>query len=217
MHENNKEDILRGRIEYTFLSLISDKVNVLIIGGGRAASIKAKTFIKKGCNVSVVAKNFIEEFNELKNRSNVTLIKGEYDSNYIYKNHLVIIATDCATLNDKIRKDCDDIYKLYIECTSPKDGLCITPCQRSSKNISFGIHTRAGSPKTSVYVANKVRQYLDKYDSFVEFTCFVRNRVKNREDKEEIMDFICDDDFCFFCEKGKHKEVFSMFYDLDQL
>ncbi|MCT8976636.1 NAD(P)-dependent oxidoreductase [Clostridium sp. CX1] len=215
MYENNTEDILCSGIEYTFLSLISDKVKVLIVGGGRAALIKAKTFLKKGCNVSVVAKDFIEEFIELKNKENITLIEGEYNSNHIDKNHLIIIATNCASLNDEIRKDCDKVYKLYIDCSSPKDGLCITPCQRSSKNISFGIHTKAGSPKTSVYVANKVEKYLEDFDNFIEFTACIRNRMKNSSNKKEIMNFICSDDFYFFCERGKEREIFSMFYDLD--
>lgn len=215
MYEDNTKDILCSGIEYTFLSLISNKVNVLIVGGGRAALIKARTFLSKGCNVSVLAKDFVDEFNGLNNKKNVTIIKGEYDSNHIDKHHLVIIATNCGRLNDEIRKDCDKIYKLYIDCTKPKDGLCITPCQRNSKNIYFGINTKAGSPKTSVYVADKVKQYLGKYDSFVEFTSFIRNRVKNSDKKQEIMNFVCDDDFYFFFEKGKHKDVFSMFYDLD--
>lgn len=213
MYENNTEDILCSGIEYTFLSLISSKVKILIVGGGRAALIKAKTFIKKGCNVSVVAKEFADEFSELNN--NITLIKEEYNSNYIYKYHLVVIATNCVSLNDKIRKDCDEIYRLYIDCSSPKDGLCITPCQRSTKNISFGIHTKAGSPKTSVYVANNIKKYLGKYDNFIEFTVFIRNRVKNKNNKQEIMDFICSNDFYFFYEKGKEKEILNMFYDFD--
>jgi precorrin-2 dehydrogenase/sirohydrochlorin ferrochelatase len=212
LHENNTKDILCSGIEYTFLSLISNKVNILIVGGGRAALIKAKTFSSKGCRVLVLAKDFIDEFNALKNKDNVTLIKSEYNSNYIDKNHLVVIATNCESLNDEIRKDCQELYKLYIDCSSPRDSLCITPCQRNSKNLSFGIHTKIGSPKTSIYVANKVKEHLEEYDGFVEFTAAVRNRLKHRDNKEEIMDFICSDDFYFFYRKGKHIEIFNLFY-----
>lgn len=214
MYEDNSKDILRSGIEYTMLSLISEKINVLIVGGGKAALTKAHTFADRGCRVTVVSKEFLEGFKELKSYKNIELIYDEYNKKYIYDKHVVIIATNSEEVNRVIREDCKEAYKLFIDCSSPKEGTCITPCQRNTKNTFFGLHTNSVSPKTSVYLANKVKNELEKYDEFVSFSSSIRNQIKDWDRKQQIMNFICSDDFYFFCEKGKHKEIFSMFYDL---
>ena len=65
MHKDIGEDIYRGNLRYTMISLFSSRINVLIIGAGKAALIKAKTFLSNGCNVSVVAKEINEAFYKL--------------------------------------------------------------------------------------------------------------------------------------------------------
>lgn len=212
MYENNKEDILRSGIDYTMISLISPKVNVLIVGGGRAALIKAKTFIERGCSVSVVSKEFLLEFEKLKSYSNLRLINEEYKKNYINDRHIVVIATNCEAINKKIRKDCDELSKLYIDCTDPKEGLCVMACQRSTKSTSFGININDVSPKTSVFLANKIKNKLEGYDDFITFTALVRNNAKELKNKNEIMEFICSDNFLFFYEKGLGELILKMFY-----
>lgn len=212
MYEDNKEDILCSGIDYTMISLISPKINVLIVGGGRAALIKARTFTKKGCRVWVISKKFVPEFNELSICSNLKLINEEYGKEHVIDKHLIIIATNNEEINEKIRNHCDEFYKLYIDCSMPKKGLCITTCQRSTKSTIFGINTNDFSPKTSVFLADKVKNQLEKYDDFIEFTSFIRNSIKGFENKNEIMNFICSEDFLFFYNKGMGKSIFEMFY-----
>ena len=49
MHEDIRKDISKGSIEYTYLSIISNKFNVGIIGGGKVGYIKSKNFLLKKC------------------------------------------------------------------------------------------------------------------------------------------------------------------------
>ena len=66
MYKDSRENIHREeQLEYIMLSLLSNKINVLIIGGGEASLIKTKTFLNGGCNVTVVAKEFLEDFKNL--------------------------------------------------------------------------------------------------------------------------------------------------------
>lgn len=194
------------------LSLISEKINVIIIGGGKAALTKIRTFAERGCRVEVVSKEFLEEFQELKNYKNISLIYDQYNKKYIQDKHLIIIATNCEEVNREIRKDCYELYKLFIDCSNPKEGMCITPCQRNTENIIFGLNTNSVSPKTSVYLANKVKNEVKKYDKFVSFSSSIRNRIKDWDRKQQIMNFICSDDFYFFYEKGKELTILRMFY-----
>lgn len=217
MYENTKEDILCSRIEYTMLSLISQKINVLIVGGGKAALIKATTFAQKGCNVLIISKEFSTGFERLINYSNLRFIKAEYNKEYINNRHIVVIATNCENTNKKIRSHCEEVSKLYIDCTNPKEGLCVMTCQRSTKSTNFGINTTEVSPKTSIFLADKIKSKLEEYDDFVAFTALIRNKVKELENKNEIMDFICSDNFLFFYEKGLGESILKMFYPDIQL
>lgn len=217
MYEDNKEDILCSRIDCTMISLISPKINVVIIGGGRAALIKATTFVKKGCSVCVVSKEFLPEFEKLSDYSNLKLIKMEYKKEHIDNKHIVVIATNCEDTNEKIRVHCEESSKLYIDCTIPKNGLFTMTCQRSTKSTNFGINTSDVSPKTSIFLADKIKSKLEEYDNFVTFTALIRNKAKKLENKNEIMDFICSDDFLFFYEKGLGEFILKMFYPDTQL
>lgn len=214
MSENNKKDILRDSIENSYIALISSKVKVLIVGGGRAAFIKTKSFSIKGCNVVVLSKDFDETFEIFDGYSKVKLVDNEYIIDYIYDAHIVVIATNDDEINDKIRKDCDKINKLYMDCSKPEKGKFIVPCQRTSKNFSVAVNVKGKSPKTSVYIADKAKKYLENYEAFIEFTVKVRNKVKSA-DKKEIMKFICSDDFYFFYRRSKAELVLKMFYEED--
>lgn len=68
-------------IKYTGISIISEKIKVIIIGGGRAAYIKAKTFINSGCKIYVLSKDVIKEFQNLK--KDITYIKESMKKAYI--------------------------------------------------------------------------------------------------------------------------------------
>ena len=63
MPKNNKENIL---LDHAFISLISSKIKVLIVGGGKGGYIKAKSFLQRGCKVYVISKEFDERFEEIK-------------------------------------------------------------------------------------------------------------------------------------------------------
>ncbi|AAO35328.1 precorrin-2 dehydrogenase [Clostridium tetani] len=212
MLENNRKDILLRPIEYSFISLLSNKIKVLIVGGGRAGFIKAKTLSNNGCRVKVISKNFSKEFEELKKLSNVQLIKDEYKKDYISENHLIIIAVEDETTNEIIRKHCDEQCKLYLDCSHFERGLFVVPCQRSSKTATFGINTKGGSPKTAIYLAEEIKDNLIKKDSFIEYSYKLRNIINKSEDKATIMDFVATEDFYFFYNKNKHKIILEMFF-----
>ena len=83
MYKDSRENIHREeQLEYIMLSLLSNKINVLIIGGGEASLIKTKTFLNGGCNVTIVAKELLEDFNTLKSPK-LHIIKGEYDESLL--------------------------------------------------------------------------------------------------------------------------------------
>jgi precorrin-2 dehydrogenase/sirohydrochlorin ferrochelatase len=207
---HNKQDF--SDLKYTMISLISNKINILIVGGGEAAFIKCKAFSKEGCNITVVSKEFSTLFEPLKEINNIRLIKGEYDESYIEHNHIIIIATDNEETNYAIKLYCDKKSKLYINCANYKEGLFVTPVQKHTPNMKFALHTKSSSPKTALFMSKIIEDKLLEYNDFIEYTSGIRNMIKKMESKKEIMNFICSEDFYFFYTKGVQKIILEMFY-----
>lgn len=210
MFKDIRKDIFKENIDYTYLTLVSKKTNVGVIGGGKVGYIKAKNFLAKNCNVEVLSLDFIKEFKELEN---IKLIKNSYYKDFINNKHIVIIATNNKELNEKIKKDCDKAYKIYIYVEDYLESMAIAPVQRSLNNISFAVNTNYGNPKGSLMLAEKVIEALKEYDEFIGFSSLVRKSAKAiTENKNDIINFVCSEDFKYIYEKKKDKLVLEMFF-----
>ena len=215
MCKDIEKDILKENIDYTYLSLISKKTNVGVIGGGKVGYIKAKNFISKNCNVEVLSLDFIKEFEEL---DNIKLIKKGYYKNFINNKHIIIIATNDKSLNERIKKDCDKAYKIYIYSEDYLESMAIAPVQRSLNNISFAVNTNYGNPKGSLMIAEKVIEELKEYDEFIGFSSLIRKSAKKIiKNKCHIINFVCSEDFKYIYDKKKDKVVLEMFFGKEVL
>ncbi|MCC9295068.1 NAD(P)-dependent oxidoreductase [Clostridium sp. WLY-B-L2] len=196
------------------IALLPSEIKVIVIGGGRAAYIKSRTFALKGCRVYVLSPEFIQEFYHMKDNLNVDIIPGLYQKKYIEDKHIVVIATSDRELNEVIGRHCRELCKIYLDASEPENGSCIIPCQRNTENISLGINTMGVgvSPMTSRFIADEVVKYLKDYDDFVKFTSKVRNNMGNMEYREKVMRFVCTEDFYFFYRKGKSSMIMKMFF-----
>lgn len=212
MFEDSGKDILSGELEFMFLSVVSKRLKVLVVGGGRAGLIKTESFSKKGCILTVVSPCFTGELQRFAQGKNVELIKDNYKENYILDKHIVIIATNDDRINSIIKNDCDRHSKLYLHCADFKKGIVITPSEAETKNIHFALHTKGGGPKTSKMLLDVMKKTLENYDGYVEYICKLREKIKGFHKKSEIMNFVSTPDFKFFYEKQKQEYILKMFY-----
>ena len=210
MYEDNRKDICNEEIDYSYISLISSKLRVGIIGGGKAGAIKTKHFVNSKCYVEVLSQAFSEEIIELSKASmgRLKLINEEFSYEFLKDKHLIIIALDDETLKNKIKKYCDENYKIYIDSSHFNNGMGVVPIQRNTENITFALNTKYGNPKGAVLVSNKVENLLEEYDDFIGFIGKIRNKAKEfPEYKNEILRFIGNDDFKKFFDEGKCESV----------
>ena len=215
MFKDIRKDILKGNIDYTYLSLISKKTNVGIIGGGKVGYIKAKNFLTKNCKVEVLSLDFIKDFEEL---NNIKLIKKNYYKDFIKNKHIIVIATNNSTLNQEIKKDCEEAYKIYIYVEDYIESMAIAPVQRNLNNISFAVNTNHGNPKGALMIAKKVEEILQEYDDFIGYSSLIRKSAKTiNEGKSDIINFVCSEDFKYIYEKKKDKIVLEMFFGKEVL
>ncbi len=215
MHEDFRENIHRGSLNRLMISLLPESLNVLVIGAGRAAFIKANTFLKSGSKVVVVGKDISEDFYKVKDE-NLKIIKDEYNKTYLKGKHIIIIAIDNEYVMYNIIEDCKSEDKIYINCNDTTKSMGMIPMNISSNEIIIGINTLRGNPKGARFVSNKILNEAKNLDEFIKVTSIIRNNLKNIDcNKNEILDFIISDDFKLAVDKGKEKILLNLFYDND--
>lgn len=216
MLENLESDIY-GEIAYAPITLFGNKLNVGVIGGGKGAFIKTKSFYNKGSSIEILSLNFIDEFNKLKSE-NVKFIKAAYYKEFINDKHIIIIAIDDKKVISQIKADCEELHKIYINSSQFKAGMGVIPVSRESNNITVAINTKVGNPRGSIMVADAIKEVIDEYDYYVYFTGKIRNNsTLDKNTKDELIKFINCKDSKYFYDKGKFIQVLQLFYDEDIL
>lgn len=210
MLRNIEKDILLEEFEYLNIGLFGKKLNTLIIGGGKAALIKIKTLIKSNVKVTVIGKEIIDEIKDLKG---INIIDEKYKKSFLKGNHLIIICIDEKNTLKEIINDCIELDKIYLNCTRAQEGMFVMQSTVNSKNINVALNVKGKNPKGAMFIKSKIEDTINDLDSFIEYTTKIRNKIKGREDKKEILDYIHSDDFKFIFLKGKGETTLRMFFE----
>lgn len=214
---NNKKDFYgEGQINYAVISLLSHKTRVGIIGAGKAGILKAKHFLHEGFTVNIISNNLKDNENiKLLNNKNIVFNVQNYNKDFLLDKHIIVIAVN----DDKIRKtiinDCEELSKVYINCSNYKEGNAAVSAQLSCDNMAIGINTKSANPKGAVFILDKIKNNISEYDDFIKYTSQIRNALINKKEiKNEVLDFIFNEDFYFFFKKRKGNLVLKLFYDI---
>ena len=214
MSEYFKENI-HGELNYAPITLFGEKIRIGVIGAGRGALIKVRNFYNKGSNIEVLSLDFLADFYKF-NENKVKLIKGSYNKDFILDKHLIIIAIDDENIIDKIKNDCEKLYKIYINSSKFREGMGVIPVTRESEFITVAVNTKVGNPRGSVMVANSITESLQEFDEYINLTGKIRNCLTlDKEIKDDLLKFINSSDCKFFYSKNKILEVFRLFYNDD--
>lgn len=92
------------------INLDIENIKITIIGGGKVAYRKATNFLDFGKKVTVVSKEFIDEFDKIKNE--IDMIYDVYNEKYIQDSFVVVAATNNKDVNYKIGTYCNKNGKL---------------------------------------------------------------------------------------------------------
>ena len=218
MHRNNRKDIqdeALEEIDYTYISLMSQKIKIGVIGGGKGGQIKTRHFVNNKCRVDVLAKNFSDELIELskENSEYLTLIDEEFSIEFLKDKHILVIASSDRELNNLIRKYCEENYKIYIDATDFTKGMGVIPAERSSRTMNFALNTKKGNPKGAVLMCNKIKNYISAYDDFIELTGRIRNNAKEFEEyKKDILSYIYSSEFEESYKQGTYEDALKKRY-----
>ncbi len=196
-----------------FISLNGMNTKVLVLGGGNGALIKTKTLLDNGFIVHCISKEFTAKFKELDYAyPSLRLLYNPFTNELLDDYHLIVICTSDDEFNDSIKSICNSKNKIFIDTTMPENSKAILCATRRSKNIALGIRINGKNPRASVFLCNKGKEYLKEFDNYIEFITHIRNNVTNFNNKNEILNFVCSEDFLFFFNKGCHIQIMELFY-----
>lgn len=147
----------RNELYPVFLKV--NKLNVLIIGGGKVGHEKLHFLLKSSphANVEVVAKWFLPETEELALKHGVKLTKGRYKPKYLNKRHVVIAATNDPRLNNRVYRNAKKRYLLANIADTPEFCDFYMGGIVNKGNVKIAISTNGKSPTT----AKRLRQFFE--------------------------------------------------------
>lgn len=139
---------------------------ITVIGGGKIAYRKVNNFLKFGYEVTVVSREFIEDFNNIENK--IKIIKDEYSEKYIKDSFIVVAATNNKKANESIGMFCRSNNKLVNVIDDQKLSNFIVPSCVKRGDLVISISTGGKSPS----LASKIRkdleiQYDDSYEEYL--------------------------------------------------
>lgn len=148
----------RNELYPVFLKV--NQLNILVVGGGQVGHEKLHFLLKSSpqANVEVVAKDFLQETEELAKKHGVKMTKGRYKKKFLREKHLVIAATNDTKLNKRVHKHAKKRYLLANIADTPN--LCDFYMGGivNKGHVKIAISTNGKSPTT----AKRLREFFEE-------------------------------------------------------
>ena len=129
------------------INLKLDELDVVIIGGGEVAYRKCKNFLEFNKNVTIVSKQILNKFYDLK--GNIKIIKDDYKEIYIKDASIIIAATNNRELNMEIGLYCRAKNKLVNVVDNIEISNFTVPSYIKRGDLLISVSTGGKSPSLS--------------------------------------------------------------------
>lgn len=167
------------------INLKIDDMKIVIIGGGKVAYRKCMNFLAFNKKVLVVSKEFVKEFEEIKEQ--VEIVKGAYNEKYIKDAFVVVAATNNKEVNREIGTYCRQYNKL-VNVVDDKDLSNFTvPSFVKRGDLLLSVSTGGKSPSLSRKIRKDLEEvYDDGYEEYVKLLGQAREMIiENTSDIKE--------------------------------
>ena len=157
------------------INLNIENMKITIIGGGKVAYRKATNFLDFGKKVTVVSKEFVDEFKMIENE--IEIIYDEYDKKYIKDSFVVVAATNNKDINHKIGVYCNQNGKLVNVVDDKK-----------LSNFTVPSYVKRGELLISISTGGRELEetYDESYGEYIELLGLARKKIieENKDIKE---------------------------------
>lgn len=138
-----------------FLPIFLDisKKNIFIIGGGRIALQKIKMLKQFTNKITVIAPEILPDIIGYK----IKIVRDVYQKKYLKKDSLVYACTDDRKLNEKIKKEAENLNILVNVVDNPNLCHFITPAILKKGNMAVAISSNGTNVKKTIKWRNKIK------------------------------------------------------------
>ncbi|MDY5213402.1 precorrin-2 dehydrogenase/sirohydrochlorin ferrochelatase family protein [Intestinibacter sp.] len=167
------------------INLDIENIKITIIGGGKVAYRKATNFLDFGKKVTVVSKEFIDEFDKIKNE--IDMIYDVYNEKYIQDSFVVVAATNNKDVNYKIGTYCNKNGKLVNVVDDKELSNFTVPSYVKRGELLLSISTGGNSPSLSAKIKRELEEtYDESYGEYIELLGLARKKIikENKDIKE---------------------------------
>ncbi|HFL3237748.1 TPA: bifunctional precorrin-2 dehydrogenase/sirohydrochlorin ferrochelatase [Clostridioides difficile] len=172
------------------INLKLDELDVVIIGGGEVAYRKCKNFLEFNKNVTIVSKQILNKFYDLK--GNIKIIKDDYKEIYIKDASVIIAATNNRELNMEIGLYCRAKNKLVNVVDNIEISNFTVPSYIKRGDLLISVSTGGKSPSLSSKIKKEIEErYTEDYEEYLNVLGDIRKKViKKYEDKSKRKDVL---------------------------
>ncbi|MCJ0011566.1 bifunctional precorrin-2 dehydrogenase/sirohydrochlorin ferrochelatase [Clostridioides difficile] len=172
------------------INLKLDELDVVIIGGGEVAYRKCKNFLEFNKNVTIVSKQILNKFYDLK--GNIKIIKDDYKEIYIKDASVIIAATNNRELNMEIGLYCRAKNKLVNVVDNIEISNFTVPSYIKRGDLLISVSTGGKSPSLSSKIKKEIEdRYTEDYEEYLNVLGDIRKKViKKYEDKSKRKDVL---------------------------
>ena len=167
------------------INLDIEHINIPILGGGMVAYRTATKLLDFGKKVTVVSKEFIDEFDKIKNE--IDMIYDVYNEKYIQDSFVVVAATNNKDVNYKIGTYCNKNGKLVNVVDDKELSNFTVPSYVKRGELLLSISTGGNSPSLSAKIKRELEEtYDESYGEYIELLGLARKKIikENKDIKE---------------------------------
>ncbi|OJT93253.1 siroheme synthase, partial [Clostridioides difficile] len=158
------------------INLKLDELDVVIIGGGEVAYRKCKNFLEFNKNVTIVSKQILNKFYDLK--GNIKIIKDDYKEIYIKDASVIIAATNNRELNMEIGLYCKAKNKLVNVVDNIEISNFTVPSYIKRGDLLISVSTGGKSPSLSSKIKKEIEErYTEDYEEYLNVLGDIRKKV----------------------------------------
>ena len=158
------------------INLNIENMKITIIGGGKVAYRKATNFLDFGKKVTVVSKEFVDEFKMIENE--IEIIHDGYDKKYIKDSFVVVAATNNKDINHKIGVYCNQNGKLVNVVDDKELSNFTVPSYVKRGELLLSISTGGNSPSLSAKIKRELEEtYDESYGEYIELLVLERKNI----------------------------------------
>ena len=160
---------------------------VLVVGGGMVGARRIQTILDNQGEVICVSPMISKAIKEIKDQK-LHLFEEKYNESQLNGIDLVVAATNCKDINQKIKKDCKRKKIICNRSDDPDDSDFIFPSVCRRGDLSISVCTEGASPFLTKEIMSEIKEMYD--EEYIERLELLREsrkiiRLKNFSEDEK--------------------------------